>query len=126
MKVVDSSGWVEFLTDGPLADEYSVHLEDLSQVLTPVVVLYEVYKWVKRERDEEEALQVAAQMGKTTVVPLTATIALTAADASLEHGLAMADAIVFATAVVHDAALITSDADFVRLESVTFLEKPKV
>ena len=79
MKVVDSSGWIEFLTDGPLADEYAGHLQDLSQVLTPSVVLFEVYKWVKRERDEEQALHVAAQVGKTTVVPLTPTIALTAA-----------------------------------------------
>lgn len=123
MKVVDSSGWIEFLTDGSLADEYAVHLDDLDQVLTPSVVLFEVYKWVKRERDEEEALQVAAQLGKTTVVSLTATIALTAADTSLEHHLAMADSIVYATALVHQSALITSDANFAGLDGVTYLEK---
>ena len=123
MKVVDSSGWVEFLTDGLLADEYASHLSDPSQVLTPSVVLFEVYKWVKRERDEEEALQVAAQLEKTTIVPLTSTIALTAADACLEYSLAMADAIVYATALVNDAALVTSDADFAALDGVTYLEK---
>ncbi|MDH3404789.1 MAG: type II toxin-antitoxin system VapC family toxin [Acidobacteriota bacterium] len=123
MKLVDSSGWVELLTDGPLADEYAVHLEDPEQVLTPSIVLFEVYKWVKRERGEEEALQVAAQLEKTEVAPLTSTIALTAADASLEHGLAMADAIVYATAAVHEAELVTSDRDFASLSGVTYLEK---
>ena len=122
MNVVDSSGWVEFLSDGPLADECSRHLEDLSQVVTPTIVLFEVYKWVKRERGEEDALVVAAQMEKTTLAPLTSTIALTAADSSLEHGLAMADAIVYATASIHQAALVTSDRDFAALPGVTYLE----
>ena len=123
MKIVDSSGWVEYLTDGPLAEEYARYLADLTEVLTPSVVLFEVYKWVKRERGEDEALLVAAQLEKTEVVPLTSTIALTAADASLEHGLAMADAIVFATAAVTQAELFTSDRDFARLPGVTYLEK---
>lgn len=123
MKVVDSSGWVEFLSDGALADQWSRHLEDLAQVLTPTVVLFEVYRWVKRERGEPEALAVAAQLEKTRLVPLTPTIALTAADYGLEHGLAMADAIVYATAAIHRAGLVTSDRDFAALPGVTYLEK---
>ena len=122
MKVVDSSGWVEFLSDGPLADLCSQHLDDLSQVVTPTIILFEVYRWVKRERGEEEALLVAAQIEKTTLVPLTPTIALTAADAGLEHRLAMADAIVYATATIHQAELVTSDRDFAELPGVTYLE----
>ena len=76
MKVVDSSGWLEFLADGPLADRYAPHLEMLEDLITPTVVLYEVYRWVKRERTEEEALIAAAQIEKTTLAPLTSTIAL--------------------------------------------------
>ena len=123
MRIVDSSGWVEFLTDGPLAEDYAEHLADPTAVLTPTVVLFEVYKWVRRERGEEEALVVAAQVQKTEMVPLTSTIALTAADLGLELGLAMADAIVYATAAVHEAELITSDRDFAELDGVTYLRK---
>jgi predicted nucleic acid-binding protein len=123
LKVVDSSGWLEFLTDGPLAESYGEHLADLGEVLTPAIVLYEVYKWIKRERTEEEALTVAAQIEKTRVVPVTPALALTAADLSLERRLAMADALVYATAVLHDAELITSDADFAALPRVTYLGK---
>lgn len=123
MKLVDSSGWIEFLTDGALAGEYAEHLADPAEVLTPAVVLFEVYKWVKRERGEEEALVVAAQLQKTRVEPLTSTIALTAADISLEHGLAMADSIVYATAAISGAELVTSDRDFATLAGVTYLEK---
>lgn len=123
MTVVDSSGWLEFFTDGPLADRYSGYLADdgLEKLLTPSVVLFEVYKWVKRQRTEEEALVVAAQMGKTEVVALTTTVALTAADLGLEHGLAMADSIVYATAQLNGAELVTSDADFEGLPHVAYL-----
>lgn len=125
MKVVDSSGWLEFFADGPLAESYAEQLADLTQVLTPVIVLYEVYRWLKRERGDEEALVAAAQIAKTQVVPVTVTLALTAADLGLEHGLPMADSLVYATAVSVGAELITSDADFASLPGVIYLAKPK-
>lgn len=80
MILIDSSGWLEFFTDGPLAGAYESYLADLGEIVTPTVVLYEVYKWVKRERDVEDALAVVAQLEKTRVAPLTSTIALAAAD----------------------------------------------
>jgi predicted nucleic acid-binding protein len=122
--LVDSSGWLEFFTDGPLASAYAHHLKNLQEVITPTVVLYEVYKVVKRQRSEEEALAAAAQMGKTRLVPLTDVIALTAADVSLTYQVAMADAIVYATALTARAKLITSDADLAPLPDVTYLKKP--
>ena len=123
MRLVDSSGWLEFLTDGPLASDYQEHLAELDGVLSSSIVVFEVYKWVKRERSEEKALISVAQIEKTRVVPLTTTIALTAADLGLEHGLAMADSIVYATARLNDADLITSDRDFARLPGVIYLER---
>lgn len=123
MTLVDSSGWIEFFIDGPLASTYAQHLKRLPDVVTPAIVLYEVYKTVKRERGEDAALAAAAQMGKTRVVPLTDTLALTAADVSLAHHLAMADAIVYATAMTEGARLVTSDADLAELPGVTYLRK---
>ncbi len=123
MTLVDSSGWLEFLVDGPLAQEYAEALLEPTEVLTPTVVLYEVYKWVRRERREETALLAAAQMSKTRVAALDRTIALTAADLALEHGLAMADAIVYATGRVRGVAVMTSDRDFEGLPGVSYLPK---
>lgn len=123
MTLIDSSGWIEFFTDGPLASAYASHLKELKNVVTPTVVLYEVYKIIKRQRSEEEALAAAAQMGKTHLVPLTDAIALTAADVSLAHGIAMADAIVYATAMTEKAKVLTSDEDLADLPGVTYLKK---
>ncbi len=61
-------------------------------------------------------------MNATRVVPLTSSIALMAADVSLRHGLAMADAIVYATALDEDAQVVTSDADLKNLTGVTYLK----
>jgi len=121
MVVVDSSGWIEYFTDGPLAAAYAKYLKDLSRIATPTTVLYEVYKKIKRERSEEDALSVAAVMNRTTVVPLTESIALLAADLSLKHSLPMADAIVYATAVEKQCNLISSDGHFKNLKGVTFI-----
>ena len=99
MKVLlDSSGWIEFFTGGPLAERYAAYLTPRYQIVTPTVVLYEVYKKIKRERGEETALLFVGRLNATHVVHLTESIALLAADVSLRHGLAMADAIVYATA----------------------------
>ncbi len=119
--LVDSSGWIEFFSGGPLADRYTSYLKDPTQIITPTIVLYEVYKKIKRELGEEKALLAAGQLSATQIISLTDSLALLAADVSLKYGLAMADAIVYATAQDHKAQLITSDADLKNLPSVKYI-----
>lgn len=119
--LVDSSGWIEFFSGGPLADRYTSYLKDPTQLITPTIVLYEVYKKIKRELGEEKALLAAGQLSATQIISLTDSLALLAADISLKYGLAMADAIVYATAQDHKAQLITSDADLKDLPSVKYI-----
>jgi toxin FitB len=121
--VIDSSGWVEFFVDGPLSEAYAGRLRNLAAILTPVIVLYEVYKRLKRELSEDDAVVAVSAMQRTRVVPITSELALTAADLSLEYGLAMADAIILATARLHRAELVTSDRDFKTIPGVTYLPK---
>ena len=123
MIVIDSSGWIEFLTDGVLADEYAKYLRQPASIITPSIVLYEVYKHAKRLVSEEAAIDAAAAIQKTRVVPLTDELALVAADLSLAHKLAMADAIVLATAQAHDTNVVTSDADFAGVPGVLYIPK---
>lgn len=119
--LVDSSGWIEFFTGGPRAGRYAVYLTPRYEVITPTVVLYEAYKKIKRERGEETALLFTGRLGATRVIPLSESIAYLAADLSLRHGLAMADAIVYATAQDHAAEVITSDADLKGLPGVVYV-----
>ena len=123
MTLVDSSGWIEYLTDGPLAEAYEERLER-PDLLVPTVVLYEVCKFMRREVSEEAADAAAALMRASRVEPLDEEVAMSAAELSLRHGLAMADAVVYATALRCEAALVTSDADFADLPGVEFLKPP--
>ncbi|MCX5722766.1 MAG: type II toxin-antitoxin system VapC family toxin [Nitrospirae bacterium] len=123
MKVLlDSSGWIDFFTGGPLAEQYAPYLTSRYQLITPAIVLYEVYKKIKRERGEETAILFAGRLSATQVVQLTESIALLAADVSLLHGLAMADAIVYATAQDQGAELVTGDADLKDLPGVVYIK----
>ncbi|WHZ13210.1 MAG: hypothetical protein OJF52_000042 [Nitrospira sp.] len=123
MKVLlDSSGWIEFFTGGPLAERYAAYLTPRYKVITPTIVLYEVYKKIKRERGEETAILFAGRLHATHVVHLTESIAYLAADVSLRHGLAMADAIVYATGKDQEAEVVTGDADLKDLPGVIYVK----
>ena len=123
MILVDSVGWIEFFTDGPLAGEYAKYLQKPSEVIVPTIVLYEVYKKIKNERSEEAALVAVATMQNARIIPLTEELSLSAADASLSHKLAMADAIVYASAIQEGAKVVTSDNDLKDLPQVTYFPK---
>ena len=124
MKVIDSSGWIEFFANGPLAETYAGLLQ-VEEILTPTVVMYEVYKIIRREFSEDAGLLAVAKLKATQLVDLDESLALSAAEISLEHGLAMAGAIVYATACREGAELVTSDSDLANLPGVTYLPKPR-
>ncbi|HWW62828.1 MAG TPA: type II toxin-antitoxin system VapC family toxin [Thermoanaerobaculia bacterium] len=77
----------------------------------------------ERLRGEDGALEAVAAMQKTRVIALSDELALVAADLSLEHKLAMADAIVLATARFYDAEVITSDSDFEDIPGVIYIPR---
>jgi len=124
MTVVDSCGWIEYLADSSLAPQYEKYLQKPEELITPSLVMYEVYKKIKKEKGEELALSVVAQMEKTKVVTLDEEIALLAADLSIGHLLPLADAVVYGTAMREKAKVVTSDSHFKDLDDVVFLPSP--
>ncbi len=91
--------------------------------MLPSIVLYEVYKIMKREVGEEKALLSAGYMKKSRLIPLDEVLALSAADIALQEGLAMADAIVVATARANRCDIVTSDSDLRNQPRVIFIPK---
>lgn len=123
MILVDTCGWIEWLTDGVLADRFAPCMTDPSELVVPTTVQYELYKWVKRESDETTAHDTIALADSSLIVPLSTDIALMAADLSLLHKLAFADAVIYASARKHKAELMTSDDHFEGLPGVTYFPK---
>mgnify|MGYP001581262066 CR=1 FL=1 len=121
MIVVDSSGWIEFFTSGRHAAEYQKYLKDPHKVITPTIILYEVYKKIKREISEDAALGAVSAMNQTKVVPLTESISLLAADLSIKYALPMADAIVYASALEMDCLVVTSDGHLKGLDKAVLI-----
>ena len=109
--------------DSPLAKDFESALRDVDKLIVPTAVQMELYKWLLRERSMEEAMRVINYSTQAQVVPLTQNIALTAGDLGMAHNLSFADAIVFATAQVSQATLLTSDAHFKGLEGVEYITK---
>ncbi len=121
MILVDSSGWIEYLAARPRAEDFARYIEGDEPLLTSAIQVYEIYKVVRRDISEERAIESVSALHATTVESLDESLALEAADISLEHGLAMADAILFATATRHRADIVTADADFEGLPGVTLI-----
>lgn len=118
---MDSSGWIEYLAARPKAEAFARYIRGDEPLLASTIQLYEIYKVVRRDISEERAIESVAALRGTTLVPLDESLALEAADASLEHGLAMADAVILATAKRHRAEIVTADADFEGLPDVTLI-----
>ncbi|MGE9269111.1 MAG: type II toxin-antitoxin system VapC family toxin [Verrucomicrobiales bacterium] len=117
--VVDSSAWLEYLADSEQAGHFEAVLEDTDHLLVPVISIYEVFKKILRERGENDALQVAAQMQRGEVVDVSVSLAFDAA----QYRLPLADSLIYATARQFGATLWTQDADFEGLPNVKYFPK---
>ena len=125
MNVVDSSGWIEYFTEGPNSSFFARAIENVDELIVPALAVYEVFKWVSRERGETQALKAIAHMQLGEVVDLDSKLAIYAASLSLQAKLPMADSIVYATARASEATLWTQDGDFEGLDDVEYIPKKK-
>jgi len=121
--VVDTCGWIEWLTDGTLANKFAPFLKNSKQLVVPTLIQYELFKWVCRERDESAAYEVIALTQQSEIVVIDTSLALFGAEVSREYRLAMADALVYATALLNNAKVITSDNHFSSLAHVEYFAK---
>lgn len=123
VNIVDSCGWLEYLTDGTNASFFAPPIEDTAKLLVPALSLYEVFKVVYKARGEHEALQAIALMYQGEILPFDEVNAIVAAKLSVAHSLPMADAIMYATARQKKATLWTQDKDFEKLNGVRYVAK---
>ena len=123
MRLVDTSAWIEWLSDTPLGRALSPELPAREDWLVPTMVQLELAKWLTREVGEDKADQVIAFTETCIVADLDTPTALSAAALCARHGLATADAIIYATARAHGADLLTCDRHFDGLDGVRLMPK---
>ena len=123
MNVVDSSAWIEFFVDGPNAGFFAKAVGDVEALLVPSVVVLEVYRYVLRQRGRKEALEAAAAIRQGRIIDLDEGLAIEAAELGASLRLPLADSIIYASALAHEATLWTQDSDFEGLEAVEYRAK---
>ena len=121
---LDSSGWIEIAEEGPNAIAFSEALAS-QDIIVSSINLYEISKYITREAGESDAQKLVSFIRQYEVIAVSEGIALSAADLSVRHQLAMADALIYATVVTHKATLWTQDADFEGLPHVKYFPKKK-
>ena len=121
--VVDTSAWIEWLVDGAARSELAVFMPERKSCVVPTMVQFELSKWLVRERGEDEADAMIAYTQKCQVWPLDTATALRAAELARQYKLATADAIVYASALLSGAQLLTCDAHFEGLPQVHWVRK---
>jgi toxin FitB len=126
MHVVDSCGWIEYFSDGDNAGFFAPFIEDTENLLVPTLVVFEVCRRVLVLQGEPAARQALRFLEQGTLVQLDAQAQMEAALRSHTHKLAMADAIIWHSASVHNALFYTQDAAFDGLPGVQFRAKPAV
>jgi predicted nucleic acid-binding protein len=123
--VVDSSAWLEYLDGGPNARSFEPPILAVDRLVVPSICLLEVFKRVLREKGEDAALDVVAQMRQGLVVDLDADLALEAARLGVELKLPLADSVILGTARLHTAIVWTQDEDFDGMEGVRYFPKQR-
>ena len=119
--VLDSSGWLEYLTTDEKYESFAPYLESDLTIIIPTVVLYEVRKALLLRQDKSAADVFFSGSLKHIIFPFDYALTIFAVEFSFRHKLPMADAIIYATAQQHRAKLVTSDNHFSSLPDVVLL-----
>jgi len=98
---------------------FAAAIEDAENLFVPVISIYEVFKKVLRERGENDALQIASAMQGGRIIDLDCSLALEAA----RYSLPLADSIIYASAMRHEATLWTQDEHFEGLPNVRYFSR---
>ncbi len=123
INMVDSSAWLEYFANSKNAKYYASAIENTKLLIVSPINIYEVYKKILIERDEQSALQAIGIMQEAKVIEINSTLVIDAAKFSYKYKLPMADSLIYTTAKFNNAILWTQDVDFKDLENVKYFKK---
>jgi len=125
LNLVDSSCWLEYFAGSEVGDAVAPAIEDLPNLIVPSIAIFEVFKKILWEVDEDRALLATAHMKQGRVVDLDADLAITSAKVGREFQLALADSIIYATGLKYGCTIWSQDKHFEKLSDVRYFPKGK-
>ena len=126
MKLLDSCIWIEIVVGSPLGAQFLPLLLDEKQILVPALVQFEVRRWALRRYTKTRANEIILALREGVMVQTNERVALLAAEISITHKLHAMDAFIYATALEHDAELVTCDGHFKDLPQVNYTAKTEL
>jgi toxin FitB len=121
--IVDSSGWIEYFTAGANGPLFRKVIMQSKTLIVPAISIYEVHKRLLQLCAASIVQECIEVMQQARVINLTPERAIMASQISIQHNLAMADAMIYAIALEFDALFFTQDADYQGLPQVEFYPK---
>jgi len=125
MKLLDTCVWIEIILGGPMGQAFKPLYLDKQNIILPSLVQFELRRWALRQYSEATVDQITLTLRETKLVETNERMALLAADLATAHKLHAIDALIYATALEHDAELVTCDPHFKDLPQVDYTPKPK-
>ena len=126
--VIDSYAWTEYFMGTKTGEKVKPIIENTEEKITPTICLAEIYaKTLRAENDELAEKQRIFIKEKSALAPLDEITAVEAAmlTSKLKReipGWGLADSIVYATALIKKAEVVTGDEHFKKLKNVTFIK----
>ena len=117
MKIFDSFAWFEYFAGSARGKKADDILRSKETLATPASCVAEIKRKRIREKMDWRS-EISFIKTQSAVLPLTEQIALRAGEISELH---FADALVYATALEHNATLVTGDAHFKNLPNVEMI-----
>ncbi len=118
--VIDSSAWLEYLANGPNAGEFAPAIEGVDRLVVPTLVITEVLRRLDALGRGHVVPEVLAHMRQGQIVVFDDQLAVDAAVVGRRHGLALADSVVYATALAVEGVVWTQEEDFESLAQVEY------
>ncbi|GHU54048.1 hypothetical protein FACS1894200_14530 [Spirochaetia bacterium] len=123
MNILDSSAWLEYIADSPLADIFEPVVLNTDELIVPSITICEVAKKLFLGNDEDYVYSVAVRMKRGKVINLDSELSVFAAKVGKDYHLPMADSIIYATALTEQATVWTTDKHFENLPQVRYFPK---
>ena len=118
--IFDTYAWIEYFTGSENGKHVAKYVTNDGEIGVSSLCLAEIkVKYEREGRPADERLQFIRL--RSVILPVTEEIALQAAEHRLKNRLPMMDAVMYATAVLHKAKLLTGDKHFQGLPEAEFL-----
>jgi len=126
--VIDSYAWLDYFMGTKAGEKIKEVIENSEEKITPTMCLAEVYsKTLKVEGLEQAEKQKRFIKERSALAHLDELIAIESAKQNVQlkkeiAGWELADSIVYATALVKKASVVTGDEHFRKLANVAFVK----